>query len=313
VWRIQDGKQRAMAEAWKVRCVAVSKDGGWIAAGTVTEVVVWDAKTYQKTFSVQELHHHTINGVDFSPDSSRLVSASDNSTTTVWDIATRERVQTLHHESPVRAAKYSPQGDRIATATHESVQVYDSNDGRLLVDITVNGIPSYNTGLLWSKAYLFVISDNKVKKIDASTGSVVSEWLGPGGNQLRRIALPTQREFIAHSTSRTVSFWDTSTHTQLGQIQHPEDILSIAISPDARFIAIGGEGGKITFKCLSRIIVSVVTCGIMAYLNHLLASIIFFQSLWLVCTPLSRNLTFRSRMLFSICGRTINSRTQKNY
>ena len=272
-WRVQDGKQLATTEAWEVRCVAVSKDSRWIAAG-IKGVVVWDAKTHTKIFTVKEDHH--TNGVDFSPDSTRLLIGSDNCTAAVWDIATRERVgQPLHHESPVRAAKYSPQGDRIATATRESIRIYDSNDDPLFVEIIVNVTPSYNTGLLWSKAHLFVISDNKVKKIDVSTGSVVSEWHGPGGNQFRRIALPTHGEFIAHSTSRTVTFWDTSTHAQLGLIQHPEDILSMALSPDDRVIAIGGDGGKIAIKCLSRIIVSIVTCCIMAYPNNLLASIIF--------------------------------------
>jgi WD40 repeat protein len=62
------------------------------------------------------------------------------------------------------------------------------------------------------------------------------------------IALPKHGEFIAYSTKRTVTFWDTSTHTQLGLIQHPQDIRSIALSPDDRFLAIGGEGGKITIR-----------------------------------------------------------------
>jgi WD40 repeat protein len=319
VWRVQDGKQMAATEAWLVRCVAVSKDGGWIAAGTFRDVVVWDAKTYGKTFAL-EADHHTINGVDFSPDSTRLVSASDNCTATVWDVATRQRVVgPLRHELAVRTTKFSPQGDRIATATLESVRVYDSNDGRLLVDITMGKvIPWYNNGLFWSEAYLFVVSDKKIKKIDASTGSTVSEWPVPGGNKFRPIALPTHGEFIAHSTSHIVSFWDASTPTQLGLIHHPPAILSIALSPDARFIAIGGKAGKITIQCLSRIIVSSVTCCIMVYLNNLLTSTILIfphriRSLCLDSTPLSRNQTFRSRMLFSICGSTINSQVPMHY
>ena len=259
VWGVQDGKQMARTEAWLVRCVAASKDGGWIAAGTFKEVVVWDAKTYEKTFAL-EADHHTINGVDFSPDSTRLVTASYNChTASVWDIATRERVLTLHHESGVIAAKYSLQGDRIATATRNSVRLYDSNNsGCLLVTITVKVTPWYNDGLLWSKAHLFVVSDHEIKKIEAYTGLVVSGWLVPGGNEFRRIALPTHGEFIAHSTSRTVTFWDTLTHTQLALIQYPQDILSIALSPDDRLIAIGGKDGKIAIKRLSRIIVSIV-------------------------------------------------------
>ena len=42
----------------------------------------------------------------------RLVIASHNCTATVFDVATREKVQTLDHGISVRAAKYSPHGDR---------------------------------------------------------------------------------------------------------------------------------------------------------------------------------------------------------
>ena len=261
MWRVEDGKQLARMMARFVNCLAVSKDGRWIAAGTARrEVSVWDARTYETFFTHSGEENGDVNGVDFSPDSTRLLVASRNGTATIWDIATRQRVVgPLRHKKAVRAAKFSPQGDRIATAAHESVRVYDSNDGRLLVDITVKVTPWYNTGLLWSKAHLFAVSENKIKKIEASTGSAVSEWLVHGSNQFRRIALPTHGEFIAHSTSRTVTFWDASTYTQLGLIQHPQDILSIALSPDDRFIAIGGVGGKITIKCLSCVVVSVVT------------------------------------------------------
>ena len=78
VWRVEDGKEMATLEARSVLCLAVSKDGRWIAAGTGRgEVFVWDAKTYEKVFSPRD-DTRGILGVDFSPDSSRLVSASDN-------------------------------------------------------------------------------------------------------------------------------------------------------------------------------------------------------------------------------------------
>ena len=259
VWRVEDGKQMATMEALKVRCVAVSNDGGWIAAGTSKEVVVWDAKTYEKAFVLEE--DTIMNGVDFSPNSTRVLIASRDYRATIWDIAlaTRKRVLTLHHEGAVIAAKFSPQGDRIATATRNSVRVYDSNNGRLLVHIKVKVTPWYNTSLLWSRQQLFVVSDNKIKQINTSTGLIVSEWPVPEGNEFRPIALPMHGEFIAHSTSSIVTFWDTSTQTQLGFIAHAQGILSIALSPNDRFIAIGGKDGKITVKCLSRIIVSIMT------------------------------------------------------
>ena len=271
VWRVKDGKQMATMETSLVWCLAVSQDGRWIAAGTsLGDVLVWDAKTYNKVFSHKE-DFTTINGVDFSPDSTRLVSTSDNYTAIVWDIATRERVQTLCHEGSVLAAKYSPEGDRIAMATSCSVRVYDSNDGRLLVDIEATVIPWYNTGLLWSNSHLLVVSEGPIRQFEASTGSPVSEWPVPYTNGDSCITLPKHRESIAYSVNHTVTFWDMATHTQLSVIRHPRDIRSITFSPDDLSIAIGREDGELIIENLSRITVSSMYCWVTACLSNFTA------------------------------------------
>ena len=286
VWRVEDGKQAARMEAKDVRCLTVSKDGRWIAAGTTSgDVVVWDTKTYEQVFKHWG-DGQNIKGVDFSPDSSRLVSASNNYTASIWDVTTRKRIQALDHKSLVRVAKFSPQGDRIATATPDSIRVWDSKDGCLLVDIKVPVTPWYNTGLLWSNNHLFAISNGKIKQIDSSTGSAVSEWSVPESDGYSCIALLKKGKFISHSAKRTVAFWDTSSHAKLGYIQHLQDIRSIALSPDDDFIAITGQHGNIIVRRLSRIIVSVLSFWIMVYISNFLVPII--QSIYLVYTPGTR-------------------------
>ena len=320
VWRVEDGKQVAAMAARDVLCLTVSRDGRWIAAGTnYGHVFVWDAKTSQEIFTHRE-DRHAIHGVDFSPDSTRLVTASKNGTVTVWDIAAAhvERVLTLNHEDCVIAAKYSPHGDRIATAgaRDHSVRVWDSTNGRLLVDIPAGVNPWLNTGLLWSNNHLFVISDNKMKQFEASTGSAVSEWPVHDTNNSSCIALPRHAEFIAYSTNDTITFWNTSTHAQLDLIQHSQNIYSIALTPDNRFLAIGGLGGKITIRSLSRITVSILLLWIIPDMNNFLVPLVFpnrIQFHGLVYIPLSRNLTFRSTTLRCIHGSTINSRTRTRY
>ena len=277
VWRVKDGQQIVKAKNASVQCLAVSKDGRWFAAGTRQgDVLVWDAKTYEKAFS----HWHReaslgTNGVDFSPDSTRLVSASHGGTATIWDIAAREPVQTLQHDYWLVAAKYSPEGDRIATANLVSVRVWDSNDGCLLVDIRVGVTPRQcNTGLLWLDNHLFVLSRRKITQFESSTGSAVSEWPVPGGEDHSCIALPKHGEFIAYSTRRTVTFWDTATHAELGLIQHSQDIRSIAFSPDDRFLSIGEMDGKITINSLFPITVSIQSRWIVVHTDNFLFPIV---------------------------------------
>ena len=129
VWRVEDGEEMARMEAPYVLCVAASKDERWIATGTLWGgVTVWDAETHKTVFALEA------DAVDFSPDATRLLVASRNCRAIVWD-TTRSRELILHHERALITAKFSPQGDRIAAASSDSVRVYDSNDGRLLMDI----------------------------------------------------------------------------------------------------------------------------------------------------------------------------------
>ena len=262
VWRVDDWKQLAKIETGIVNCVAVSNDGKWIAAGTqLGDVFVWDAATFRLTIKHSE--HEYIHGVDFSPDSMRLVSATYKKAI-VWDMVTRKQIQTLEHQNYVIVAKYSPRGNYIVTATREGpIHVWDSSDGHLIVEIKVEVTLWWNKGILWFNDHLLVVSGGKIKQLDASTGSPVSEW-PVGGNYYYsepNIALPKHKEFITYSTHHSLSLWDTSTHSRLALHQHPRAIRSIAFSPDDRFLAIGGEDGKITIESLSRIAVSSVSAN----------------------------------------------------
>ena len=275
VWRVENGEQVANMKTGTVNCLAASKDWKWIAAGTNNgEVFVWNTTTFKQVLKHKEdmftfdllPRDKYIRGVDFSPDSSRLLSASgglfqESGKAAVWDLATGKQIQTLWHESLVIAVKYSPQGDRIATATDRSVRVWDSKSGRFLVDIKVKLTRHLNNGLLWFNDHLFVVSDDKIKELDASAGSIVSEWPVHDDNYHSCIALPKFGEFIAYSTDHTVTFWDTSTHSQLALIQHPQAIHSIALSPDDRSLAIGGKRGKISIESIVRITVGSVSWG----------------------------------------------------
>lgn len=269
VWRVEDGEQIATMAAGLVNCLAASKDGRLISAGTFSgEMVVWGAqKAFRKVFSVED---HYVIGLDFSPDSTRLVAASFNCTATVWDIEDQEQALTIRLGEEIIAVKYSPLGDRIVVATGKSIRIYNSDNGRLFVDIKAEVTPWYNTGLLWSNSdQILIVSESKIKQIDVSTVSV-SEWSVPDSDASSCIALQQQGEFVAYSANRTVTIWDTSDgHTQLDIIHHGQIIRSIAISPDDRFLAIAGERGKIVIRRLPRsMTASIVSRRVIAYLKQ---------------------------------------------
>ena len=294
VWRVKDGERVATMKVEDgVHSLAVSKDGRFIAAELSNKVLVWDATTYKRIFAGRN-GSEPIWDVDFSPNSARLVSADGgNHTATIWDITARTKVQTLDHGRSVYAAKYSPQGDRIATASWKSIRVWDSEDGRLLIDVKVG--PSPLRGLLWFKNYLFVkTKDSKVKQIDASTGSAVSEWSVPHDDD-SQIALPQHGQFLAYSTRDHITFWDTSTRIQLGLIFRSSYGRSIAFSSSGQRLALVQQR-KIIIENVSRV-------KVRPHLN---------KFPFLICTSYTRSRTFILKKLRSTRGKTLNSPMRKH-
>jgi WD40 repeat protein len=79
----------------------------------------------------RELVGHTARIVDaqLSPDGVSLVTASDDGTARVWDLATGASVASSCHEGPVYLARFSPNGQNVASAGEDLVCVWNVHTG----------------------------------------------------------------------------------------------------------------------------------------------------------------------------------------
>jgi uncharacterized protein with WD repeat len=118
--------------------VAFSPDGSALAAPSNAIVTLWDASTGQE---LHALHGTWIASVAFSPNGTRLASASDDGQAKLWDTATGQLLQTLKgHAMAVWSVAFSPDGKRLVTGSQDgSVKLWDVATGQelrtLLTDI----------------------------------------------------------------------------------------------------------------------------------------------------------------------------------
>jgi WD40 repeat protein len=261
-WRVADGQEVGKQTGMDMNAISVSRDGKWIVCGTMRGASVWDAELQRKGVEVEDTKY--VGAVDFSPESTRFVTATggNNRKASLWSITTGERlVGPLEHNSDVIGIKFSPDGGHIATACQDSIRIFDSHSGDKLITIE-NPLPAkfLVTPIVWlSDGRLFTTSEGgKLKSFNTSTGSQIAEWNIHSHNSNGRIsiALPADNRFIASLAGHSVSFWDTSTHAQLGSISEDDnEIRSIALSPDGTRLATGGEDNKtITIWNLSDIL-----------------------------------------------------------
>ena len=269
-WRVDNGREVGepiQVKEAEIRAAALSPDRKWLVCGLRRldggkgNVRVWDAKTRKKVLDV-EGHTNTVLSVDISPDSTQFATGSLDYFAYVWCITTGKRLLALQHEGVVLSVRFSPTGDRIATATAEnphpkSIHIYDTENGQLLLDIPFRVTESISSPLAWSTdgRHLFAAAYSQVKRFDASSGSLLTTWSTPGGTKYTFVVLSRNQKFAAVVAYGSLSFWDTSTNQQIGTtIENTSRVRSIALSPTDDCLAIGDKNRKVTLRSLRGIL-----------------------------------------------------------
>ena len=259
-WRVKDGKEVGwpMDVQDTISNIAVSPDGKWVVGGTNCGLVtMWNARNSREKAMAFAVHSEWVRAVDVSPDGTRIATGSYDWSVCVWFLPTDEQplgrlLGPLQHDWSLAAVKFSPDGHLIATATwcRSSIRIYDSQDGRLLVGFPVQVNSSENQSLAWASdsKQLFALSrDGNINCLDVCNGTTLSQWRIHSPTNSRCIALACNGRLVAASANSSVSFWDTTTHEQIGSvIEHPALVVSMAIS--ANYDIVIGGGRKVTLR-----------------------------------------------------------------
>ena len=122
-------------------------------------VRVWDAETGQELYSLKG-HAHQVTSVAFSPDGSRLASASRDGTVKVWDATTSQEARA------VPGGILSPDGKHLAGTVGNEVKVWDTQTGRETLTLTGH------TGRVQSVAF----SPDGRRLVSAAADRTVKVW-----------------------------------------------------------------------------------------------------------------------------------------
>ena len=138
-----------------------------------------------------------VDNVNFSPDSSKIISASYDGTARMWDINTGAEIMRLIHRNWVMSACFSPDGKQILTAGHD------------------------NVARLW----------------DAKTGHEIMSFTGHSRWIRRASFSSNGRFIVTASEDRTSRIFDTVSGKELKQFTHHNLVTDAKLSPDLYFLA----------------------------------------------------------------------------
>lgn len=122
-----------------VRAVAYSLSGGFMAAADSTgQLYIWNRDF--KPILTFACHHEAIHDVAFSPDSTRIATASSDGQVKIWRMYKEEiALQSIlnGHQGFVFGVHFSPKGDCIASASWDkTIRVWDVESGKEIVRLT---------------------------------------------------------------------------------------------------------------------------------------------------------------------------------
>jgi WD40 repeat protein len=128
----------------------------------------------------------------FSPDGTRVVTASDDGTARVWDAATGQPLTSpLAHQDKVWSVAFSPDGTRVVTASEDkTARVWDAATGKPLTG------PLAHQDKVWSAAF----SPDGTRVVTASEDKTARVWdVRPDTGTLRDWARVADRSPFALS------------------------------------------------------------------------------------------------------------------
>ena len=190
-------------------------------------------------------HTADVNAVTFSPDGTRVVSGSSDSTVRTWEAATGTCLQTLReHEGPVYAVALSPDGSLIASGgADRALTISTAATGQVVA--RVEAVSNEVRALAFTpdgKLLVVGCAEKVVKLLDVGRGEVVATLEGHRGMVTTVAVSPDGSTIASAGTDDTVKLWDLKRRECRETLKgHAGSVRTVAFSPDGTQVASGGD------------------------------------------------------------------------
>ncbi|MGO9946892.1 MAG: protein kinase domain-containing protein [Steroidobacteraceae bacterium] len=181
-------------------------------------------------------HSAPLPSAAYSPDGTRIVTASNDNTARIWDAHTGAQLAVLSgHGDHVESAAYSPDGTRIITASRDrTARIWDAHSGKQLA--LLSGHDHIYTAAYSPDGTRIITAshDNAAHIWDARTGTELAVLLGHGNNVYSAAYSPDGARIVTASADKTARIWDAHTGAPLAVLLgHGDGLSSAAYSPDS--------------------------------------------------------------------------------
>ena len=230
-----------------VTSVAISSDGAMLATGSFDhDARLWDLHS-QRTLHRLSGHRGAVMSVAFAPDGSLLATGSIDGTVKLWDVKTgRLRATLVGHQSWVNSVAFLPDGALLVTGSSDgSIRLWNVIDARekssiratkaevRSVAISPDG-RSLAVGIRYGQVQVWDLPALKPRwQIDGHKSDVWSVAFDADGKTL----VSANGDW---NEPGEIKFWHSESGRPLRTLRHYSEVLSVAVSPNGRYLAAGG-------------------------------------------------------------------------
>ena len=196
-------------------------------------------------------HKDVILDMAFSPDGKTLATASYDTTIKLWDTANGKELRTLkEHSDSVYGVSFSKDGTLLASAAADrAVKIWNVASGKLLY--TFGEPTDWVYAVAWSpdgKHLAAAGADRSIRmwETGAEKGRLIHSVFAHEGAITKLVYSPDGKTLYSVGEDRIIKAWDAGRMVEKKVfVRQPETILSLAVSPDGKHIAIGRYDGQV--------------------------------------------------------------------
>jgi WD40 repeat protein len=223
-WDLGDARElkRYVGAGGPIWTIDVSPDGQLAAAASEDGIIrIWPLGGSSAPLILKG-HQRNIWNVRFSSSGKQLASGSFDKTARIWDVGTGKLLRTLNgHEQAVVGLDLSNDGRTLVTGGDDStIRLWRTADGTTLKRIDAG---------------------NHIYSVELSPDE---RWLATGGRARSGFGTFWHQLTGTGGDAEPAKLWRVSDMAVVATLPHPDDVVSVAFSPDGHWLVTSSEDGK---------------------------------------------------------------------